>query len=68
MGIIPMEELKDNFQPDCVLLEVKDQTLKIKVESVEVLSNDDPGKPELVLVTDGDGGVSELIRVRLAWK
>lgn len=68
VGIIPMEELKDNYQPDCVLPEDKDQTLKIKVESVEVLSSDHPGKPELLLVTDSDGGASELIRVRLAWK
>lgn len=65
IGIIHTEELKDNYQPECVILADKNQHLKIKVESVEILTKHNAGKSKLLLVTDSDGGDSEIIKVRL---
>ncbi len=65
VGIIHTDALKNGYRPDCVLITEKNEPLKIKVESVEVLTNKQSGQSELLLVTDSDGGVSEFIRVKL---
>ncbi len=67
VGIIKLKNLKDNYQPDCVLISSDNQPLKIKVESVEVMNHDASGK-EILIVTDSDGGTSEILRILLKWK
>ena len=73
IGLIDLEELFQSSKtlekfpghtPDCLPIKEAGQILKIKVESVAVkgLSNKEL---ELLLVTDSDGGVSEIIEARL---
>ena len=65
IGIIDLRHLKDNYTPPCILIGEKKQSLKIKVESIAVLSSA-AGKANLLLVTDSDGAVSEIISAQLA--
>lgn len=67
VGIISVDQLKDGYQPNCVLLKEQGQTLKVKVESVEVVNVINDKHCQLVLVTDSDGGISEVILAELSW-
>ena len=64
VGIMPLDELKDNYSPACFPIREKNKVLNIKAESVAVLSHVD-NNIDLLLVTDSDGGASEIIGMRL---
>lgn len=67
VGIINLEYLKDGYQPQCILIADNSKPIAIKVESVEVLETINPNELKLVLVTDSDGGESELLVGSLTW-
>ncbi len=62
IGIINLEELKNNMKPDHLAILLDKDLLRIKVESIAVIPPFNKGLAELVLVTDSDGGLSELLR------
>lgn len=64
-GIIHLKELKENYQPRCILIQENQQPLKIKVESVAVLDKTTSNQLKLLFVTDSDGGESEIIEAVL---
>lgn len=67
VGMISINQLKDGYQPKCILLKEHEQTLKVKVESVEIVKVINDQHYQLALVTDSDGGISELILAELSW-
>lgn len=67
VGVINIEDLKDGYQSPCVLIRNDLKNLPIKVESVEVLEVIDINTLKLALVTDSDGGESELLIGNLTW-
>ena len=68
VGMIPLSGLKDNLQPDCVRLTENGQPLNIKVESLAVFYPALHNDLRLLLVTDSDGGDSELLEANLHWR
>lgn len=66
VGVIHEGSIQENYQPKCILLAENNQPVKIKVESVETL-NSVQGQAEILLVTDSDGGPSEIIRASIIW-
>ncbi len=67
VGIIDIEDLKNGYQPLCKLITDDLKPISIKVESVEVLDVFAPNELKIVLVTDSDGGESELLVCKLKW-
>ena len=67
IGIIPLSELKDNMKPDNMAILLDKDLLRIKVESIAVIPPFKRGEAELVLVTDSDGGISEILRGSLSY-
>ena len=67
VGIIDLAYVKDGYQPECTLITEDSKTLAIKVESVEVIKVNSPNVLTVVLVTDSDGGASELLVGELTW-
>lgn len=61
IGIIDLKDLKDGISPENIAILLDRNFLKIKVESIAVLPPFQKEKAELVLVTDSDGGVSEVL-------
>lgn len=67
LGVIPLQELTDQFRPGCVAIGTQERHLPIKVESVTVLPPYTKTKANLILVTDSDGGISEFLRGELTF-
>ncbi|MBK6951639.1 MAG: hypothetical protein IPO32_01170 [Crocinitomicaceae bacterium] len=63
-GIIELENLTDFNKPQVVSIQEDGNALQIKIESVTVKSST-RHKIQLVMVTDSDGGPSELIEANL---
>lgn len=61
VGIIDLKELTDGMKPDHIGILLDRNHLKIKVESIAVLPPFQQDKADLVMVTDSDGGISELL-------
>jgi len=61
IGTIKLLDLRDGMKPDHVAILVDKDHLKIKVESIAVLAPFKKEKADLVLITDSDGGVSEIL-------
>jgi hypothetical protein len=68
IGIISLADLQDYNRPDCIPIAVDNEVLKIKVESVTMLNQTKTGEAEILMVTDSDGGLSEIINAKLKWK
>ncbi len=68
IGIISLADLQDHNRPDCIPIAVDNEVLKIKVESVTLLDQTKTGEAEILMVTDSDGGISEIINARLKWE
>lgn len=64
IGVIPIEKLQEYYRPSCHLITVNHVVQKIKVESVSVKKQSEEGY-HLILVTDNDGGFSEMIECHL---
>ncbi|MBK5193187.1 MAG: hypothetical protein JJE07_08240 [Flavobacteriaceae bacterium] len=68
IGVISLTDLQDHNRPDCIPIAVDSELLKIKVESVTMLDQTKTGEAEILMVTDSDGGLSEIINARLKWE
>jgi hypothetical protein len=65
IGTIPVSALNDNYQPECILIAENGTILPIKVESIAII-NSSENELEIFLVTDTDGGVSEIISAKIS--
>lgn len=61
IGLIELKDLKDGIKPDNIAILLDKNYLKIKVESIAVLPPFRKENAELVMVTDSDGGISEVL-------
>lgn len=68
VGMIPLKQLKNGLRPDCVRLADNGKPLNIKVESLAVFYPTLHDDLRLLLVTDSDGGDSELLEANLSWR
>lgn len=68
VGMIPLKRLKNGLRPDCVRLADNGKPLNIKVESLAVFYPTLHDDLRLLLVTDSDGGDSELLEANLSWR
>lgn len=64
LGFISLKNLRDKYTPPCKLIEENNEILKLKIESVAI-KKVSPSGTELVLVSDSDGGSSEIIFCRV---
>lgn len=62
IGVIELKDLLDGMKPDHIAILLDKDHLKIKVESIGVIPPYNPKKVNLLMVTDSDGGISELLR------
>ncbi len=67
LGIIQLDDLVDGYRPQCVPIAKNEKYIPIKVESVEVLKSINSQKLQVIIVTDSDGGESELLIGELSW-
>lgn len=65
VGTIDLDELRNGDRPKCVQIKEGEQTLNIKVESLTVQNAGLGGELGIILVTDSDGGYSELLEIKL---
>ena len=65
VGIFNIMGLKDGKEPVCVCVKQDGKLLKIKIESVCLQKEAKGNSAEVVLVTDSDGGVSEVLKAEL---
>lgn len=68
VGLIDLKNLKDGLQPECNRIMENGHPLNVKVESIAVYYLTVENSLRLVLVTDSDGGESELFEADLAWR
>jgi len=68
IGVIDLADLQDQNRPECIPIAVDNEVIKIKVESVTLLDQTKSGEAEILMVTDSDGGLSEIINARLKWE
>jgi hypothetical protein len=66
VGFIPVSELKDGYEPNCITLHDKGEPVLLKVESLVVSAELGNGEFDCVLVTDSDGGDSEFLEIRVS--
>lgn len=62
IGTIELKDLKDGMKPDHIAILLDRDHFKVKVESIAVLPPFNREKAELVMVTDSDGGISEVLK------
>lgn len=67
VGILHINELRDGYIPQCILVVNDSEPIAIKIESVEVIEKIGNQELKLVLVSDSDGGDSELLMGILKW-
>lgn len=64
IGIIELDELENHYHPATVLIAENEETLILKVESI-ALKKQDLNSYDCILVTDSDGGKSELLELTI---
>jgi hypothetical protein len=64
IGIIEIDELENHYHPKTVLIAENEATLILKVESI-ALKNQHENSYDCILVTDSDGGKSELLELTI---
>ncbi len=64
IGIIDIEELENHYHPSTILIAKNGETLILKVESI-ALKNQHENSYDCILVTDSDGGKSELLELTI---
>lgn len=64
IGIIEIDELENHYHPSTVLIAENEATLILKVESI-ALKNQHENSYDCILVTDSDGGKSELLELTI---
>lgn len=67
VGIIDVDQLHHHYYPKSIALETNETSIPIKVESLSIL-HAEKNKLDCYLVTDSDGGISELLTVELLIK
>ena len=65
LGVLDQKDFSRKKEPRWTLLTYKDQPLLKKVESITCLSSSTEDSINLLMVTDSDGGISEIIKARL---
>jgi hypothetical protein len=65
LGLMDYKDFSRKKEPTWMLLTHKDQPLIKKVESITCLSSSAKDSVDLLMVTDSDGGISEIIKARL---
>lgn len=66
LGILTVPDLEKGEEPSWTLLDFKGKPVQKKVESVTSMPANSLEYTNLLLVTDSDGGISELIKVKLS--
>lgn len=64
IGLIEIENIENHYEPSTVFITENDQVIRFKVESIAI-KNKSQQSYECVLVTDSDGGKSELVELTL---
>jgi hypothetical protein len=64
IGIIEIDELENHYHPSTVLIAENEETLILKVESI-ALKYQEGNTYDCILVTDSDGGKSELLELTI---
>jgi len=67
VGIIDVKKSHQHYIPDCYLLAENEEPLLIKVESISI-TKAEKNDVNCILVTDNDGGQSELIKIEFHLK
>lgn len=65
VGVLDLAKIHVSNQPKCVLLSENGAGLKIKTESVAVRSQNTNGEFNVIMISDSDGGASEIIEATL---
>lgn len=67
VGLIDVENLKDGYEPRTLAVKDSDEMLKLKVESAAIQKKHEDTY-QLLLVTDSDGGDSELLEIEVSFR
>ncbi|MCM4159621.1 hypothetical protein FHG64_16515 [Antarcticibacterium flavum] len=65
VGVLTLKELKEKVQPLWIKLTFNGVKLQKKIESITSISTTTRGEYDLLMVTDSDGDISEIIKARL---
>lgn len=66
VGLIEPDKLSDHYKPSFTLLKKEEDAIPVKVESIALISSKEESA-KCVLVTDSDGGVSELFEILISF-
>ena len=67
VGIIDLKDLKNGYSPICSQISMNNENLKIKVESIAISKKTTENQLEIFMVTDSDGGNSEILKAELKY-
>lgn len=67
IGMISLENLGEDLSPQAVTIKENGETLLIKIESITVLPPFNETDAEILLVTDSDGGESEILHGKFSF-
>ena len=67
VGIINLNEIKNQYVPVSIPISENSEILKIKVESVSIRKQISENNAEILMVTDSDDGFSEILKCNLKW-
>lgn len=67
IGVLDPDKLSDHITPTAIEIKEDGNILPIKVESIAIYESNE-GSVKCVLVTDSDGGVSELLDVTISFR
>lgn len=67
VGVINLNQLSAMSEPRIIPITKKEELLKIKAESIAVTRKTQENSAEALLVTDSDGGKSQIIKAKFMW-
>lgn len=67
VGIIDLKDLKNRYSPICSQISMNNENLKIKVESIAISKQTSENTLEIFMVTDSDGGNSDILKAELKY-
>lgn len=67
IGIIDLKEIQQQYEPVCIPVLEYNEMLPVKIESITISRHVGPKQVEILMVTDSDGGDSEIISAILSW-
>lgn len=66
VGVLSLKEFEEQVQPRWIKLTYNGINLQKKIESITTLASTSKGEYDLLMVTDSDGDISEIIKARLS--